>query len=104
MKHVEQFPVINKSCNVASCWIYLYIGTLLGARPILHISRIRVNRSGDLINGKVKVMGLIKLHTMSCEGVEVESRDFLIRVLNVCVRLGSHYGLLICNNISPDSY
>jgi hypothetical protein len=28
-------------CNVASCWIY--IGILLGARPIPHISKIRVN-------------------------------------------------------------
>jgi hypothetical protein len=40
-KHVEQFPDINKLCNVASCWIY--IGILLGAHPILHISRIKVN-------------------------------------------------------------
>jgi len=40
-KHVEQFPDTNKLCNVASCWIY--IGILLGAHPILHISRIRVN-------------------------------------------------------------
>src|SRR5215475_1703320 len=39
-KHVEQFPDINKLCNVASCWIYEYIGILLGARPILHISKI----------------------------------------------------------------
>jgi hypothetical protein len=39
-KHVEQFPDISKLCNVASCWIY--IGILLGAHPILHISRIRV--------------------------------------------------------------
>jgi hypothetical protein len=39
-KHVEQFPDINKLCNVASCWIY--IGILLGAHPILHISRIRI--------------------------------------------------------------
>jgi hypothetical protein len=39
-KHVEQFPDINKLCNVAACWIY--IGILLGTRPILHISRIRV--------------------------------------------------------------
>jgi hypothetical protein len=37
-----QFPDINKLCNVASCWIYSYIGILLGAQPILHISRIRV--------------------------------------------------------------
>jgi hypothetical protein len=39
-KRVEQFPDINKLCNVASCWIY--IGILLGAQYILHISRIRV--------------------------------------------------------------
>ena len=24
-KHVEQFPDINKLCNVASCWIYIRI-------------------------------------------------------------------------------
>jgi hypothetical protein len=40
-KHVEQFPDINKLCNVSSCWIYIRI--LLGAHPFLHISRIRVN-------------------------------------------------------------
>jgi hypothetical protein len=45
-KHVEQFPDINKMCNFASCWIYEYIGILLGARPILHISRIKVNYTG----------------------------------------------------------
>jgi hypothetical protein len=39
-KHVKQFPDINKLCKVASCWIY--IGILLGAHPILHISRIRI--------------------------------------------------------------
>jgi hypothetical protein len=38
-KHLEQFPDINKQCNVASCWIY--IGILL-AHSILHISKIRV--------------------------------------------------------------
>jgi hypothetical protein len=42
-KHVEQFPGINKQCNVACCWIYEYTGILLGAHLILHISRIRVN-------------------------------------------------------------
>jgi hypothetical protein len=42
-KHVQQFPDINKLCDVASCWIYEYIGILLRARPILHISRIKVN-------------------------------------------------------------
>ena len=41
-KHVEQFPDINKLCNVASCWIYEYIGILLGVHYILQISRIRV--------------------------------------------------------------
>ena len=24
-KHVEQFPEINKVCDVASCWIYIRI-------------------------------------------------------------------------------
>jgi hypothetical protein len=42
-KRVEQYPDIHKLCDVASCWIYEYIGILLGARPILHISRIKVN-------------------------------------------------------------
>jgi hypothetical protein len=32
-----------KLCNVAYCWICSYIGILLGAHPILHISRIKVN-------------------------------------------------------------
>jgi len=41
-KHVEQFPDIDKLCNVTSCWIY--IGILLRAQYILHISRIRVNQ------------------------------------------------------------
>jgi len=45
LKHVEQFPDINKMCNVASCWIYEYIGILLGVHYILHISRIRVNNT-----------------------------------------------------------
>jgi hypothetical protein len=44
-KHVEQFPDINKLCNVASCWIYIRI--LLGAHPILHISRIKVNQINE---------------------------------------------------------
>jgi hypothetical protein len=43
-KYVEQFPAINKLCNFASCWIYEYIGILLGAHPILRVSRIRVKR------------------------------------------------------------
>jgi hypothetical protein len=48
-KHVEQFPDINKLCNVASCCIY--IGTLL-VHPILHISRIRVKwRDVDVLQG-----------------------------------------------------
>jgi hypothetical protein len=39
---VEQFPDINKLCNVASCWIYEHTGILLGDRPILHINKIKV--------------------------------------------------------------
>jgi hypothetical protein len=33
-------------CDVASCWIYEYIGIMLGARPVLHISMIKVNFMG----------------------------------------------------------
>jgi hypothetical protein len=51
-KHVEQFPDINKLCYVASCWIYEYIGILLGARPVLHISRIKV-KAKKLVKPKV---------------------------------------------------
>jgi hypothetical protein len=47
-KHVEQFSDINKLCNVASCWIHDYIGILLGAHPILHISRIKVKIGGSV--------------------------------------------------------
>jgi hypothetical protein len=43
-KHIEQFPDIYNLCNVASRWIY--IGILLEAHPILHISKIRVKLAG----------------------------------------------------------
>jgi hypothetical protein len=43
-KHVEEFPDINKLCNVASFWIY--IGILLGTHYIFHSSRIRVKSVG----------------------------------------------------------
>jgi hypothetical protein len=51
-KHVEQFPDINKLCNVASCWIY--IGKLL-AYPILYISRIRVKRAYIILRETVVI-------------------------------------------------
>jgi hypothetical protein len=44
---------INKLCNVASCWIY--IGILLGAHHILHISRIRVKHTA-LLSYKTMMM------------------------------------------------
>ena len=39
-KHVEQFPEINKMCNVASCWIYIseYVLLVLATGvPLLHM-------------------------------------------------------------------
>jgi hypothetical protein len=48
-KLLYMFPDINKLCNVASCWIYEYIRIVLGARPILHISRIKVKITSRLI-------------------------------------------------------
>jgi hypothetical protein len=44
---------INKLCDIASCWIYEYIGILLGVRPILHISRLKVNVSASNISMRV---------------------------------------------------
>jgi hypothetical protein len=55
-KHLEQFPDINKLCNVASSWIYEYIGILLGVHPILHISRIRVKKFQASLAGTVPTM------------------------------------------------
>jgi hypothetical protein len=49
--------------DVASCWIYEYIRILLGARPILHISRIKVKRYVD--NTKNKRQELM-LETQMC--------------------------------------
>ena len=38
-KHVEQFPNINKMCNVASCWIYrVNHKSLRDFRPLRYIS------------------------------------------------------------------
>jgi hypothetical protein len=54
-KHVEQFPDINKLYDDASCWIYEYTGILLGARPVLHINRIKVN-----ITKQTTYMSIIK--------------------------------------------
>jgi hypothetical protein len=42
---------INKLCNVASCWIYEYIAILLGARPVLHNSRIKVKMDLQELGG-----------------------------------------------------
>jgi hypothetical protein len=62
-KRVERFPDINKLCNVASCWIYSYIGILLGAHPILHISKIRVKRSWHLMLSD-------RLHNLNWSGLQ----------------------------------
>jgi len=62
-KHVEQFPDINKLCDVASCWMYIEI--LLGAQYILHISRksfkqfaiVVIRRARDRVSA---VLGMYK--------------------------------------------
>jgi hypothetical protein len=43
VRHPQHTQKINKLCNVASCSIYSCIGILLVVRPILHISRKKVN-------------------------------------------------------------
>jgi hypothetical protein len=72
-KHVEQFPDINKLCNVSSCWMYEYIGILLGARPILHISGIKVKKLPASM--KRAAVSLIKVKT--CTAV--------LHMLMVCI-------------------
>jgi hypothetical protein len=57
-KHVEQFPYINKLCNIACCWIYEYIGILLGFHYILHISRIRVKSAGASVQSTTGSRGV----------------------------------------------
>jgi hypothetical protein len=49
----------NKLCSVASCWIY--IGILLGAHYILHISRIRVNLTTLDCSSVARMLGTLKL-------------------------------------------
>jgi hypothetical protein len=48
-KYVQQFPDINKLCNVASYGIYEYIRILLRVHYILHISRIRDKRLNPIL-------------------------------------------------------
>jgi hypothetical protein len=60
-KTCRQFPDINKLCNVASCWIY--IGILLGAHLILHISRIRVKHR------QTQLVCIIYVTTATCFGL-----------------------------------
>jgi hypothetical protein len=43
-KYVEQYPDMNKMCTVSSCWIY--IGILLRAQTIHHVSRIWITVYG----------------------------------------------------------
>jgi hypothetical protein len=62
-------------CDVASCWIYEYIRILLGARPILQISRIKVNLLGahpilHIIRIKVKNVSVTKFALYSGKGYE----------------------------------
>jgi hypothetical protein len=38
---------MNKMCNFASCWIYT--GIVLGVHLLLHISRIRVNLTNEMM-------------------------------------------------------
>jgi hypothetical protein len=64
-KHVEQFPDINKLCNVTSCWIYIEI--LLRAHLILHISRIRVkNRFASPVLHRCNVQTQICVSRPQC--------------------------------------
>jgi hypothetical protein len=96
-KHVEQFPGVNKLCNVVSCWIYEYIGILLGAHPILHISRVRVKRTGVKMNSNTEPTSLFThasyRSTLSCNCSNLLAESS--QVLLYCV---SGY-ILVCRHV-----
>jgi hypothetical protein len=71
-KHVEQFTDINNLCNVASCWIYEYIGILLGAHPILHISGLKVNEI-SVFSTDFRKISRDKFHKKKIRPVRAES-------------------------------
>ena len=50
LKHVQQFPDINKLCNIASCWIYSRI-PISGLQPSKSII-LNSNLYQFLIEGK----------------------------------------------------
>jgi uncharacterized membrane protein len=62
-------------CSVVSCWIYEYTKILLGAHPIFHISRIRVNFSAASLSTKCHqniLSGLAnKILGWTCKGMEI---------------------------------
>ena len=43
-KHVEQFPGINKLCNVACCWIYILEYTYI---PLKNVNKIILTSNSD---------------------------------------------------------
>jgi hypothetical protein len=83
-KHVEKFPDINKLCDVASCWIYEYIGILLGARPIFHISRIKVNMTRYFSR---KLLGVLIRCRHEFKGTSISVTQFL---------QGTEYSTAVC--------
>jgi hypothetical protein len=72
----EQFPDINKLCDVASCWIYEYTGILLGVRPILHIIRIKVKYAISYLI----ISYQLNLHQRRCEDVKLAITDLAVTV------------------------
>jgi hypothetical protein len=87
----SQFPDINKLCNVTSCCIY--IGILLEAHHILHISRIRVkwiskrNKQGKR-NVRISIIWVSHTQNSSlCSCKSVRSKLCVCVCVCVCVCL-----------------
>jgi hypothetical protein len=78
-KHVEQFPHIDKLCNAVSCWIYEYIGILLGAHHILHTSMIRVKHNET---GSVRINIVFDRFCLNILAVE---KHYVLHILSVCL-------------------
>jgi hypothetical protein len=70
-KHVEQFPDINKLCNVASCWIYWNILTMHVPIKVKSVNNTSKWQMG--FNSAFK--GLIVLFTMYSKGYEIKAGE-----------------------------
>jgi hypothetical protein len=95
-KHVEQFPDINKLCNVASCWIYIWI--LLRDYPILHISRIRVNITENI------GFSVVSVDMQMSSDMDLVTFGLCVHVATTAAEQSSYYTILTSQFCSSSTH